>query len=287
MPDLSTYALTGLVGGAAAFAHCLGMCGGLALHVGAVPGSRRCEPGTAPLASNGKGTVPILARQGLWHLGKTTTYVFLGALAGLAGAWVGSRNVAWAQDALAYAAGAVMIVMGLALLGLLPSRLRAGQGEGLLASIFGSLLGRPSAGGALALGLATGFLPCPIVVGGLALAAQSGSVLAGMVLLGSMGVGTVWSLAILGLSGHVVTVHLKRWGATAAAIILVVAGLATVLRGTTTFHHLLGCPAAPTSSADPAAVTPTCCHEAGDLEGRAPSRPAVRGHDGAWPSTEE
>jgi uncharacterized protein len=259
MNDLTSYALLGLAGGAAAFAHCLGMCGGMALHVsqGAVPSSEKPE----------EGTVPILVRQGLWHLGKTTTYVFLGAMAGLAGGWVGATGIAWAQDVLSYVAGAVMVVMGAMLLGLVPMRFRrglGGQGDGLLASLFGSLMGKPTAAGALALGLATGFLPCPVVFGFLALAAQSGSVPVGMILLASMGIGTAWSLVILGLTGHVVTVRMKRWGATAAAVVLVLAGLATVLRGTETFHHLIGCPAAPTTPAapgSPAAVTPTCCHE--------------------------
>jgi uncharacterized protein len=243
MPDLSTYALIGLVGGAAAFAHCLGMCGGLALSL-------------APGGSRGS----VIVRQGLWHLGKTTTYVFLGAMAGLVGAWVGSAQIAWAQDVLAYVAGAMMIVMGLALLGLLPTRRKAGQGEGLLASVFGQFLGRPTAGGALAMGLATGFLPCPIVLGMLALAAQSGSVLVGMVLLASLGAGTVWSLAILGLTGHMATLRLKRWGTTLAAVVLVLAGLATVLRGTEAYHRLLGCPASPAVAGETTA--PSCCHQA-------------------------
>ena len=263
MPDLSAYAVIGLAGGTAAFAHCLGMCGGLALHLsqGTVPLGR--TKGTVPFFERlKKGTVPLLVRQGLWHLGKTTTYVFLGAMAGLVGASLGSAGVAWAQDVLAYVAGALMIVMGLALLGLLPPRLRqglGGQGEGLLASLFGSFLGRPTAGGALALGLATGFLPCPIVLGLLALAAQSGSVLAGMVLMAALGAGSVWALAILGLSGHMISLRFKRWSTTVAAAVLVLAGLATALRGTETFHHLLGCPAAPAAEA-PAA--PCCQHDA-------------------------
>ena len=74
-----------------------------------------------------------------------------------------------------------------------------------------------------------------------------------MVLMAAMGAGTVRALAILGLTGQVVTLGLKRWGTTAAAVVLVLAGLATALRGTETFHHLLGCPSAP------AAETPACC----------------------------
>ena len=76
MLDVWNYAVIGLAGGAAAFAHCLGMCGGW-----------RCTCRRAATAARS------LARQGLWHLGKTTTYVFLGAMAGLAAA--GSARPAW------------------------------------------------------------------------------------------------------------------------------------------------------------------------------------------------
>jgi hypothetical protein len=237
VPELWNYAAIGLAGGAAAFAHCAGMCGGLALHV----------------AQGG------LARQALWHAGKTTTYIFLGAMAGLFGQWFTATGLARAQDIMAYAAGAMMIVMGMALVGLVPARRAAGQGEGLLASLFGQLIGRPTAAGSLVLGLATGFLPCPIVMGMMALAAQGGSVLVGMVTLGAMGVGTVWALALLGLTGRVARLRLRRWAPALGAAVLVLAGTATMLRGTTAFHHLLGCPEAP-AAVVPADSAPPCCH---------------------------
>lgn len=259
MPEVWNYAAIGLAGGAAAFAHCVGMCGGLALH----------------LAQGGGSPGRLLARQALWHAGKTSTYIFLGAVAGLAGGWFTSSGLARAQDIMAYGAGAMMIVMGLALVGLWPARRKAGQGEGLLASLFGQFIGQPTAAGALVLGLATGFLPCPIVLGMLALAAQSGSVLAGMVTLAATGLGTVWALAILGLTGHVATLRLRRWAAPVGAAVLVLAGVATVLRGTETFHHLLGCPASPAavqpSGAAPPSAMSSCCHPAAAPAPREPS----------------
>jgi uncharacterized protein len=262
--ELYSYAAIGLAGGAAAFAHCLGMCGGLALHL-----SQYQSP--QPSSTTGErvtgGRSAVLGRQLLWHAGKTVTYAFLGAMAGLFGGWVGSSGLTQAQNVLAYVAGGLMIVMGLALLGLLPTRRKPGQGEGLLASLFRQFVGRPTGGGALALGLATGFLPCPIVLGFLALAAQSGSVLTGLVTLAAVGVGTVWALLLLGLTGQAMTLRLRRRAATAAALVLVLAGTATVLRGTETFHHLLGCPVAPAiaqpetpAESEPAA--PCCSHPA-------------------------
>ncbi len=218
-----------LVGGAAAFAHCLGMCGGFALHL-----------------ARGGSRWQVLGRQALWHGGRLATYLFLGALAGFLGRWIGMRSgLATAQNVLAYAAGAVMVLMGLALLGLRPrfARKRSEEGEpGLFASVFRQFFGEPSARGALALGVATGFLPCPIVYGFLAFAAQTGSAARGMLVLGAMGVGTIWSLLILGMTGHIVTHRLRHWGGAAAGVVLVALGLATALRGTEAFHRILGCP---------------------------------------------
>jgi len=62
------YIWIGLAGGALAFAHCLGMCGGFALHF-----------------SRGDKRRSVLGRQLLWHSGKTFSYVFLGALAAFGG----------------------------------------------------------------------------------------------------------------------------------------------------------------------------------------------------------
>ena len=220
----------GLAGGALAFVHCLGMCGGFALHL-----SRSGRPAR------------VLGRQLVWHAGKTFTYVFLGAAAGFGGGLIRSLHGAlWIQNALAYAAGGLMIVMGLVLFGALPafdSGARNANEGGLLASLFRNFFEQPNATGALMLGIATGFLPCPIVLAFLAYAAQSGSVATGMLTMAAMGVGTVWSLLLLGLSGHLLSLRFRRWGAYAAGLLLVLLGLATALRGTEAFHHLLGCPA--------------------------------------------
>lgn len=235
-----------MVGGAAAFAHCLGMCGPFALHL-----------------ARGQTRRAVLGNQLLWHLGRITTYVFLGALAGLAGqtalragAWP------WVQKTLAWGAGGVMVVMGLALMGVRPwawgrerknAPRQAGDeaGGGILTGLFGQLLGRPGPAGAMTLGLATGLLPCPIVLAGLALAVQGGSAAMGMAVMAAMGAGTAWSLLALGLTGSALKLQARRWGALVAGVVVVLMGVVTVLRGTEAFHHLLGCPAAK--------AAPACC----------------------------
>jgi cytochrome c biogenesis protein CcdA len=119
------------IAGAAAFAHCLGMCGPFALHLG-----------------QGGGRAAAFGRLALWNVGKTATYVFLGALAGFAGATLGAA-VSWPmlQDVLAYVAGGVMVLAGLSLLGILPrGRKRSGNALGTVTGL-GSASGPPAGRG--------------------------------------------------------------------------------------------------------------------------------------------
>ena len=244
MPESWSYIWIALAGGAAAFAHCLGMCGGFALHL-----------------AQGECRWRVLGRQLLWHLGRTTTYVFLGAIAGFFGKWLGTA-LDWSrtQDVLAYVAGGVMVLMGLVLLGLTPTRRSRAETreDSLLGSIFGRFLLKPTPPAALVMGMATGFLPCPIVVGFLALGVQTGSVLVGMAMMAALGVGTVWSLLALGLTGHLLTARLRRWGVILGGVVLVVLGIATALRGTEVYHRLLGCPP---SAGQAAPASHPCCRE--------------------------
>jgi sulfite exporter TauE/SafE len=210
------YVWMALVGGAAAFPHCLGMCGGFALHL-AGPERRRT----------------VFARQVLWHLGRTTTYVFLGALAGFLGRMVSVAQSPALRDIPGYFAGALMVLMGLAVLGVFPTRRRPaahGQDEGLFTVFFRQFFHKPSSLSALVLGLATGFLPCPISVGFLGLAAGTASVPLAMAIMAAMGAGTVWSLLILGLTGQAVRAKWKSRGAVFVGVVLLLMGTWTVLR---------------------------------------------------------
>jgi len=225
-------------GGTLAFAHCLGMCGGFVLHL-SHSGSR----GAA------------FQRQLLWHAGRLFTYVFLGAIAGFAGALLtGAPHWVWTQRALTWTTGIVTILAGLFLLGALPGVGRRASDSGLavlLASAFRDLFQQPTRSGAVILGAATGFLPCPIVVGFLALAAQSESAASGMAIMAAMGLGTIWALLALGLTGRLLSASFRRWGSVTGGILLLLLGTATLLRGTDAWHRVLGCPGAESG----------CCHE--------------------------
>jgi hypothetical protein len=225
------FLLAGFLGGAVAFAHCLGMCGPFALHLAAG------RPGPA-----------ALARQLLWHAGKTSTYVFLGALVGSLGLSADAVAAPWFQNALAWTCGAVIFASGLSLLGLLPRRLSfnaPAADTGLLPAVFRQFFRQPTNLAAFVLGVVTGFLPCPIILGFLAVSLQSHSVPVAMATMAAVGLGTVWALLLLGLTGsffqNKFQQKFRRRAAAFAGSVLLLLGLATALRATDTFHHLLGC----------------------------------------------
>lgn len=237
------YLWLGLILGASSFAHCLGMCGPLALHLSRAAGRGR-----------------VLIGQLAWHGGRVFTYIFLGALCGFVGqsAASGLAGRPVFLQALAVAAGAVMVVMGLRMIGVFGRGIKA-PSEGLLAATLRRFFSQPAASGSFVMGLVTGFLPCGVVYAGLAISLQSGSVLAGMGTMAAMGAGTMWALLLMAAGGPWVNRLRARWVPYVAGSILIIAGLATAVRGTT-----LPCRYLPHGSAGPAASEPApcCCHEA-------------------------
>ena len=206
----------GVMTGLAATPHCAGMCGVFPLHLARVAGGR-----------------PV-ARQLLYLLGKSFSYAFLGALAGAFGQLViKSGWLVSSRHLLAYALGGMMVVFGLMMLGLFPGRrikqLEATDG-GLLGSLYGNVFRSPSLSGSFVLGLATGFLPCPITMVALAGAAATHSAVGGIAVLVGLGVGSAPVLLGIGLSGTLVDARIRRIGLRGAGALVVVFGLFTLLR---------------------------------------------------------
>lgn len=89
----------GLLLGAGAFAHCLGMCGPIALHL-----------------AKGPGRMAVIATQLAWHGGRIFSYIFLGALCGYAGGLLGGLTARpWAMRVpavLALSTGAMAVLVG-------------------------------------------------------------------------------------------------------------------------------------------------------------------------------
>jgi sulfite exporter TauE/SafE len=255
--------VTGLVGSA----HCLGMCGPLALTIGS---------SASTLGEN-------VRRQLVYGGGRIFTYSVLGAVAGFAG-WRLARlapSLVSVPALLAIMAGGLMIWQGAKaarLFGRLGRVRRACAPEAaggdiairpriqmsallpivsgdagdapppcLAGTMFGSLLATPTLRGNFLAGLFTGLLPCGLVYAVLALAVSSRSVWAGAASMALFGVGTLPAMVLAGSSASLLSrvgqrhlFHLAAWCLIAAGAVCIARGCGFVsLPGWTTVS---GCP---------------------------------------------
>jgi hypothetical protein len=198
--------------------HCLGMCGAFALAAAGTAGAR------AP-------------RLSLYLLGKTFTYVFLGALAGAAGGSL-SRAFGPARLVLGLLVGAALIVAGARLLaGSAAAGTWGPVGRAFVATLAGPLARLRAAreggawGASFALGGLTGLLPCGVSWLAALQAAALGGPARGAAFLAAFGLGTAPALLLAGLAGGGL---LARLGARRARLagggLLLAAGLLALLR---------------------------------------------------------
>jgi len=232
------YFLIGFAAGIAAAPHCLGMCGGFALHLA---------------KSSGRGYAAL--RQVLFVIGKLFTYVFLGTLAAALGV-VLLKNTSFsaAAPALRIGVGGITVLFGLAMLGIRLPSIKGLQGisdRGLVRGLLGGLVHSPSPAAALVLGLGVGFLPCPLPMGMLALSASSHNVPHGMALMAGVGLGTAPGLLAVGLFGVGLNRRFSKVGMKAAGIVVVTLGLLTIGRVTGVLNH----------GSSVSAVAPSCCEQ--------------------------
>ncbi|HEY3397539.1 MAG TPA: sulfite exporter TauE/SafE family protein [Armatimonadota bacterium] len=211
--------LIGLLAGLAATPHCLGMCGGFALHLSRpTPRGRRWGRFAAFLG------------------GKLAGYAFLGSLGGALGVWVlQGSGMAQGRSYLAWGAAVLTIVMGLALLDPLPQRWRWrwswSAGGGRLGDwLAGWAPALDSPGAPLVLGLMAGFLPCPLTTSLLVVAAGGNSVSGGLLLLAGAGLGTAPGLLAVGLAGATVSTRWRRVGVRALGAVVLAVGILMLLR---------------------------------------------------------
>ena len=206
------------VAGILGTAHCLGMCGPFALAIG----------------SGATGWSSALAKQAAYTAGRVFTYGTLGAAAGFCGtrlvhAWPTIVNI---PAMLAIIAGALLVYQGLRATGLFH---RQGVGRAVNPCLVGGFLGQflrqPGSGGVFLAGVFTGFLPCGLLYGMLALAMSSHSVLVGGITMVVFGLGTAPAMMLAGLSGRWRGLATRRWLYAAAAWCLVLTGVVSVARG--------------------------------------------------------
>lgn len=207
-----------LLGGLLGSAHCIGMCGGFAVAIGA----------------GASGWLQNLSRQLVYSLGRVTTYAAGGAIAGFGGmrlarAWEGWINV---PAALALVAGVLLIAQGVLATGLWRPNNRRFQHVACLAgSTFRSFLTAPGWSGVFIAGLFTGFLPCGLVYAYLALATSAGDLVHGAAIMACFGLGT-WPMMILtGAGASLVSPQARRKLMFVAAWCVVATGAITIARG--------------------------------------------------------
>jgi sulfite exporter TauE/SafE len=201
------------LGGLLGSSHCVGMCGGFALALGAT----------------GHGVGRHLA----YGLGRVFTYTAGGAAAGYGGTRLAATlpEVVHAQAWLCLAAGALLVIQGWHAAGFgLPWR-ATNRPPCLAVGLLGDLLRATRSRSPFLGGMVNGLLPCGLVYAYLALAAAGGGLLGGAATMLLFGLGTIPLLVLVGLGGAALSGALRRRVLTVAAWCVVVTGALTVGRG--------------------------------------------------------
>ena len=205
------------------------MCGGFALALG--------RPSRGPI----RRYAPVLA----FLFGKASTYVLLGAIAGIfGGAVVRSGWFPPAQAALAVVAGVLMIWAGLQIAGVVPelplSRLFGPASPYGRAALAVSNARGPAA--PFAMGSLAGLLPCPLVYAFLAAALAAGGLLEAMGTMAILGLSSAPALLLVAAIGAAVSPLVRARIVRVSGAVVVVLGVVTALRGLApdALHHVLG-----------------------------------------------
>ena len=213
--------------------HCIAMCGGFVAAY------------SLPIAKGQAGTAGIkaalnarlLAAHLVYNSGRLTTYALIGGLMGLLGSFVEvSGRLLGVQGLASALAGAFMILLGLSLGRWIP-RVRWLQpawtgGLRRLAETGERLASRATGlGGYFSLGLLLGLMPCGPLYAMQISAAGTGSRSQGALTLLAFGLGTVPALFGIGLLSTILGRQLPHRVFKAAAVLVIVLGVITLLRG--------------------------------------------------------
>ncbi len=217
------------VGGLLGSTHCIGMCGPYVLMCLATPGFGGAP---SPLAFT------------LFTGARLSVYAGLGALAGQAGESLAGRAgsaAAWVS----IAAGAIALLLGLSLLGILPDITALLSRAGLDRVVRGGMAGARRLEGpfspvpaplrkvllVLLLGGIQGLLPCGLVYAFVARAAAAGTPGGGGAVMLAFGLGTVPMIAALTFFSAKMALSLRERLFRLAGVIVVMGGALLVLRG--------------------------------------------------------
>ncbi len=204
-------------------AHCLGMCGPIV-----VASSLRW--GASPGGSALKHSLWTLLLQTAFHLGRLMTYGLLGGMAALFTRTAEKLlTSAHTQSVLTSLYGGMLVILGLALMRIVPLPAScAALFSNPLLGVFQripalSSTGHP--GSMLALGLATGLLPCCLSWSMVITAAAAPTPLQGSLVMVVFGIGTIPALFLAGLSAATLVRLYRRLGEKLPGLILVAMGI--------------------------------------------------------------
>lgn len=206
------------VSGVLGSSHCIGMCGPFALTLGNTAKTWRTN----------------LARQLLYSAGRIFTYSTLGACSGFAGMRLAGYIPAFVNlpAALAIVAGVFLLYQGALAAGFLRRPATNPSSTPCLGpTLLGTFLRGNSHGTILLAGVFTGFLPCGLVYGFLALAAGTGDMLLGTAVMLAFGLGTVPIMVAAGFSTSLISLTMRKRLFTIAAWCVMLAGTVSIARG--------------------------------------------------------
>jgi sulfite exporter TauE/SafE len=203
-------------------AHCVAMCGPLVLLAGGPPSA---------------GRLTQMARAGLYHLGRVTTYSCLGLAAGSVGHVATSLGMG---RAVAIAGGVILITTAMASV----ATRRSGAVTGTLMPLV-ARLSRAARGvgsrhprlGLYVLGLANGLLPCGMVYAALAIALTAGSAIHAAATMAAFGAATAPALIATSLASGLIRGPWRHRLGAALPLGIAATGVLLVVRGLTAGCH--------------------------------------------------
>jgi hypothetical protein len=227
--------------------HCVGMCGALAVTLGAAAPNTRAN----------------LSRQLAFSCGRAFTYAFLGAALGYFGAQLvaSSTPLVIVQASVASVAGVALVVVGAAMTGVLPRRRWKLLTTVPCSAAIGmkTMLSAPGLTGAALAGVFTGFIPCGLVYAFLLRAVTSGGPGQGALAMAVFGAGTAPLLMLTGVGASTLgagrrarLMRLAAWCVVATGIIAIVRG---ALQLSNNSQASASCPFCTHWSADPSHAT--------------------------------
>ena len=212
--------------------HCAGMCGGfVCFYTGA---------GSSTDAA-------ALRAHAMYNVGRLTSYLTLGAIAGAIGAGVSSLGaMAGVQHAAAMVAGALMVGWAISTIaaqrGVRLGAMRAPESwQRAMGRVLHAVREQPMATRAWLTGVLTTMLPCGWLYVFVATAGGSGSIRAGVLTMAVFWLGTVPALLTVGLGAQRLFGPLRQRLPMLSATLVLVMGLLSI-SGRFSMHHMGGMP---------------------------------------------